>query len=663
MPDWSYQTVFRPVLFRLAPALARDLALGAMGRLSRLPFGPTIIRFFGHTTVDGQLRQEINGVSFPTSVGLGCGIDANLIAPKAIAQLGVGFIEVGPVTIAATGSDGDISRDDVSESIVLANGDLNPGLDHIADKLRAVDHLSVPIVTRVGRSVLQSETADAEAIVNRMAQFSQVIAIPCAPFTAEPTEQLSSSASSTVQRVADITRLAKQAGFKIVLLTVAVDHSVDDAHIQSLLESSDVDGVLMDGASFQNHEFRQLGRQALEPSIASIKQWKNKLPTDKTIVASGGVHEPADALAFARAGADLIQIDSGFVFAGPGLAKRINDVTFNSGVENSAEESGAASEIDPTRIGGQSWFWALLLGLSMTFGGVLALLIAITRVLLPYDEATSGMSLAELCAINGDLLSFMQHDRVTLAGTMLADGILYSCFAWFGIRRGKHWAGLAIAASAFVGFFSFFLFLGFGYFDPFHAFVTAVLLQLLLLMVHSKRSPRQLNHVLDLHNDAAWKRHQWGQLLFVIQGFAIITGGIVICFMGSTSVFVQEDLDFMNTTAAYLQNANPRLVPLIAHDRASFGGMLISCGLAVLLLTLWGFKRGERWLWNAVMCAGTMAYGATIAVHWHVGYLSLKHLMPAYGGLASLWLGGLLSRSYLCERPKPMNLPGVSKST
>lgn len=43
MPDWSYQTVFRPVFMRMKPAVARDIALAFMGGLSRMPLGTHIV--------------------------------------------------------------------------------------------------------------------------------------------------------------------------------------------------------------------------------------------------------------------------------------------------------------------------------------------------------------------------------------------------------------------------------------------------------------------------------------------------------------------------------------------------------------------------------------------------------------------------------------------
>ena len=119
-----------------------------------------------------------------------------------------------------------------------------------------------------------------------------------------------------------------------------------------------------------------------------------------------------------------------------------------------------------------------------------------------------------------------------------------------------------------------------------------------------------------------------------------------------TSVFVPEDLEFMNTSAAELLGAHPQLVPLVAHDRATFGGMLISCGMATLLPALWGFRRGQRWLWWSLMLSGTVAYVSTMLIHWEVGYHSLKHLLPAYGGLLWLWAGGLASYGFLVARDK-----------
>jgi hypothetical protein len=285
----------------------------------------------------------------------------------------------------------------------------------------------------------------------------------------------------------------------------------------------------------------------------------------------------------------------------------------------------------------------------MLIGGVLTLAVAATRVVLPYDEGFVGMTREQLRQINERLLAFMAHDRVSLAGTMVAIGVLYLGLSLGGSRRGLHWAKIAICASAWSGFGSFFLFLGFEYFDPFHAFVTAILFQFLLLGIHARLGSPAAAPVLDLREDWRWRWSQWGQFLFVLQGCGLLGGGLVISTIGATHVFVHEDLDFMQTTREALAAANPRLIPLIAHDRASFGGMLVASGLVVLLTALWGFRRGERWLWWTLLAGGTPAYAAGIGVHLAVGYTDAGHLAPAVLAAGMYAVGLFLSRPFLCQ--------------
>ena len=284
----------------------------------------------------------------------------------------------------------------------------------------------------------------------------------------------------------------------------------------------------------------------------------------------------------------------------------------------------------------------------MLAGSTIALAVAATRVVLPYDEHFVGMSRSALEALNPRLLPFMTHDRVTLAGTMVTIGAMYCGLSWFGVRRGLHWAMVAVIYSASAGFASFFLFLGFGYFDPFHAFVTSVLLQLLLLGVHSRLGPPAPLAAPDLHDDARWRLALWGQLLFIVQASAFIVAGLVISFVGVTSVFVPEDLEYLGTTARELTLVNPRIPSLVAHDRASFGGMLVASGLVFLTSALWGFRKRARWLWWTTLLSGAPGYAAAIGVHFVVGYENLWHLTPAFGGLAIFLIGLALTYPYLC---------------
>jgi hypothetical protein len=359
-------------------------------------------------------------------------------------------------------------------------------------------------------------------------------------------------------------------------------------------------------------------------------------------IVAGDVHDPADAKAFLDAGANLAAIDKGLLESGPGLAKRCNEA-----LASDKRQEPEALTLDAAR---SAWFWGLMLGVAMFSGGLLAILIASTRIVLPYDERMSGLTRAALEALNPHLLPFMAHDRVSLAGTMMSVGIFYMALAWNGIRRGAHWAHVTLIVSAMIGFFSFFFFLGFGYFDPFHAFVTAILTQFTLLCMILPLSPRQPG-VAEWHESAAWRRGQWGQLLFIAIGVVITAAGLVISFIGCTSVFVKTDLEFMRTTASHLSH----LTPLIAHDRASLGGMLIANGVTIWLASQWGFRAGAGWLWRALAWGGNIAFAAASIVHVVVGYGSMLHLTPAFLGWLAWNVALGLSRGWLCGTAKALS--------
>ncbi|MEO8608634.1 MAG: hypothetical protein ABI690_12165 [Chloroflexota bacterium] len=168
----------------------------------------------------------------------------------------------------------------------------------------------------------------------------------------------------------------------------------------------------------------------------------------------------------------------------------------------------------------------------------------------------------------------------------------------------------------------------------------------------------------NLTNNRRWLNGQWGQIGFVSIGFGLIVAGLTIAIVGVLHVFVPEDLKFMNTTADVLNAANAHLLPLIAHDRVGFGGNLVSVGAAVMLLALWGFRQGERWVWWTLALGGLPGFIAGIGIHISVGYLDLWHLFPALLAGLLFVLGLIFTFPYLYypENPKrtdthPTRLP------
>jgi hypothetical protein len=92
---------------------------------------------------------------------------------------------------------------------------------------------------------------------------------------------------------------------------------------------------------------------------------------------------------------------------------------------------------------------------------------------------------------------------------------------------------------------------------------------------------------------------------------------------------------------------NNRLVPLIAHDRAGFGGAIATCGL-LLFCCVW-FGRASRSLWEAVSLAGSVGFLIAIAVHPLIGYTEISHLAPAYVGAFMFSAGIALCHKRMCK--------------
>ena len=654
MPDWSYRTVLRPVLFALPARTARDVSLATMGVLGSAWPGRLLIDLLGHMRPADGLAVSVGGLAFPSRMGLGCGLDPGLRATSALARFGCGFVEVGPIVVGPS-RHGRLERDGASDSLVVADPPDGTSVAEAVARLARVHAAGAVILARLDASGGGEPDASRNAITAAIAALSPHVAgftVSCGGSSWTPDAR---------RGIADGLRAAARAAARPLFLVVPPRGA--DADRRAWLDAGlGCDGFVVDGSARLGDGQRIMGRRLRVDALENVRAIRDACGPSVPILASAGIHEPQDALDAIAAGADLVAIDSGLVFGGPGLPKRVNDALLATSGDAPGETPGGTSGVTPGGTAGgtpgrgkpraaeMSWLWTLLMGIGMLAGSVLAFAIATTRVVLPYDEQFVGLTRKEMHAINRHLLAFLTHDRVTLAGAMTSIGVLYAGLSWFGSRRGRHWAQVAIVASAATGFVSFFLFLGFGYFDPFHAFVTAILFQLLVMGVHGRLGPPVRLPAPMLVEDAAWRRGLWGQLLFVVQGVGFIGAGLLISAIGATHVFVHEDLAFLDATAPALAAARPNLVPLVAHDRASLGGMLLANGVVILLTALWGYRPGERWLWWTLLLAGLPGYAAALGVHYAVGYESAFHLAPAFVGLAIFAAALAAAYPSLCRR-------------
>lgn len=285
--------------------------------------------------------------------------------------------------------------------------------------------------------------------------------------------------------------------------------------------------------------------------------------------------------------------------------------------------------------------------LSLIFVGAFAVFLAATGHFLPQDVAYLGMTADELCRLHGcRVVHFMAHDRVSFGGALIAVGTMYLWLVAFPLKRGEPWSWWVFLLSGISGFGSFLAYLGYGYLDTWHGVATLVLLPIFIagLVMSRKRltRPKGLASILKPAMRLSLSTFQGlARILFVFVALGMVAGGLTIMVVGMTRVFVPQDLQFMQISADQVRAINPRLVPLIAHDRAGFGGGICSCGLTVLLSVWCG--RPSKSLWQALCVAGLAGFASAIGVHPAVGYTNLTHLAPAIVGAATFVLALVLS--------------------
>ncbi len=595
MPDWSYHPLKSVLLKRMKPEKSREFIHKSMSTVASIPGGRSFIEFLGHMKAGESLQRNVNGKVFSSPVGLSGIIDPNLSGLKAFQELGFGFMEVGPIVLDEPSEQKPPIRD--NHHILFSDQPEKVPLKLAIRKLNSINS-RIPVFARIDAHVTSTELS---LIAQQLTPF--VDAFICEK------EQLTSMKELHVGRP--------------IYVTTSVDDVLD-------VEPTELDGVILHPAYEWEDGYRREAKNAnedLKNKIAKIKMIHPEL----TIITNGGVETPEQGYALLQAGADLILLTEGYVKAGPGLPKRIH-------------ERILYEQSHPPR---HNWHWSFLFGLAIMIGGMIALYFAFTSIILPYDEAFIGLTRADILQVNPLILAFMSHDRMAVAGTMISGSILYIQLARHGIKNGMHWAKIAFHSAAIVGFLGILLFIGYGYFDWLHGLFWLILMPIYYFSF--KEGKKVTSFPISNHgtNDKAWRMGLYGQLMFVILGGLILVGGVVISIIGVSNVFVSTDITYICMPPEMLKEISDTLIPVIAHDRAGFGSALISVGLLVLMISLWGFRKGERWIWNTLAIGALPAFIAGIGTHFYIGYTTFIHLLPVYLLVAIYVIGLLLSYPFL----------------
>jgi dihydroorotate dehydrogenase len=322
-----------PALSRWDPERAHDWGLSGLQCLA--PFWPT-------PAARPALAVHRLGLAFAHPLGLAAGFDKNGDYLDALGALGFSHVELGTVTPRPQSGNPKprMFRAASTGGLVNRMGFNNKGVDHLVARLRRARYTGVRGVS-IGKNAdtpLERAPQDYLACLEKVYELADYVAVNVSsPNTARLRElQAPDGLSSIVAPLLESrARLETRHGRRVPLL-VKIAPDLDASQISAMatsLRSLGVDGVIATntttdlallGAAWPADRRGGLSGAPLHArSIAVIRQLRAELGGDFPIIGVGGIVDGGRAVATLQAGADLVQIYTGFAYRGPALLEEV----------------------------------------------------------------------------------------------------------------------------------------------------------------------------------------------------------------------------------------------------------------------------------------------------------------------------------------------------
>ncbi len=332
-----YRTI-RPLLFKIDPERIHGVTLRLIQLAGQLP--PTYALLKRMFEVDDpRLEVDAFGLKFKNPIGLAAGYDKNGVAVKGLSALGFGHVEVGTVTrYKQVGNPKPrVHRVIEAQGVINSMGFPNDGVDALKITRGAA---------RVGINIGKSKDTPVEqAADDYCALFKQVyrdadyVAINISSPNTLNLRQL--QARELIESLLKQVAAVRDSTAQPVPLLVKIAPDLTEGEIDDVLAAislAGIDGIIAtnttigrSGIPARYHDLKGglSGAPLRDRSTAIIhyiaRQTEGKLP----IVGVGGIASARDAIEKLEAGATLLQVYTGLIYAGPSLVRQINRALIN----------------------------------------------------------------------------------------------------------------------------------------------------------------------------------------------------------------------------------------------------------------------------------------------------------------------------------------------
>ncbi|WP_349351791.1 MULTISPECIES: quinone-dependent dihydroorotate dehydrogenase [unclassified Flagellimonas] len=337
-----YKYLIRPVLFLFDPEAVHHFSFRAIKFFSILGLGGLFRKIF--VVNDRRLEREVFGVKFKNPVGLAAGFDKDAKLYNEFSDFGFGFVEIGTVTPKPQPGNPKKRlfrlRDD--QAIINRMGFNNKGVFDAVEQLKKKHRVIVG--GNIGKNkvtpndeALKDYLICFEALYEHVDYFVVNVSSPNTPGLRElqdkePLTKLLKKLKNQNKKLAK----NHQRKEKPILLKIAPDLTDDQLlDIIEIVADTKIDGVIATNTTIARQNLKShltlteemgglSGKPLTNRSTEVIRFLSENSRKAFPIIGVGGIHAPEDALEKLEAGADLVQLYTGFIYEGPGLIKKIN---------------------------------------------------------------------------------------------------------------------------------------------------------------------------------------------------------------------------------------------------------------------------------------------------------------------------------------------------
>lgn len=329
-------SLIRSLLFRLEPEAAHEFAASQMQALQRMPFALKVIERFSR--VPESAGRDLFGLHFCSPIGIAAGFDKNAVMIPMLAALGFGFVEVGTVTRHPQPGNPKprLFRYPQQRAFINRLGFNNDGADAVALRLKAWREVRVaagvlarrtpPIFVNVGknRDVPLEAAADAYAsCYERVAPHADAAVLNLSSPNTPGLRDL-----QRPEQLENLLNAVRSVKTGPILIKIAPD--LDDMQIAEICE---VCVRLADGMICTNTTTDRLpgmteagglsGAPLRAKSNEVLRKVRERVGAQYPLIGVGGIFTAGDVREKIAAGADLVQVYTGFIYEGPRMAARL----------------------------------------------------------------------------------------------------------------------------------------------------------------------------------------------------------------------------------------------------------------------------------------------------------------------------------------------------